>query len=75
MPIFEYACKGCGKEFEALTQGNARTVCPICAGTELKKKMSTFAVSGNGAVFSDRESMGPCGTCGDPRGASACAMN
>ena len=75
MPIFEYACKGCGKEFEELTQGNTSAVCPSCASTDLKKKMSNFAVSGSGAVFSEREPNGPCGTCGDPRGAGACAMN
>ena len=45
MPIFEYSCKGCGKEFEALvlpTTGEPK--CPACASTELEKLISTPAI-------------------------------
>ena len=72
MPIFEYACKQCGAEFDALIQGAATVACPSCEGVELEKKLSSFAVAGRAA--SEREPIGPCGTCGDPRGAGACAL-
>ena len=73
MPIFEYACKECGAEFDALIQGAATVACPSCESAELEKKLSSFAVAGRAA--SEREPMGPCGTCGDPRGAGACAFD
>ncbi len=73
MPIFEYACKECGAEFDALVQGAATVACPSCESAELEKKLSSFAVAGR--VASEREPMGPCDTCGDPRGAGACAID
>ena len=75
MPIFEYACRGCGEEFELLVQGMAQASCPSCESLELEKKLSTFAVAGHAAAFSSREPIGPCGTCGDPRGAGSCALD
>jgi putative FmdB family regulatory protein len=45
MPIFEYACKKCGKEFEALVlPTTAAPACPACAGTELEKLVSSPAI-------------------------------
>ena len=73
MPIFEYACKECGAEFDALIQGAATVACPSCESEELAKKLSSFAVAGR--AVSEREPIGPCGTCGDPRGAGACALD
>lgn len=40
MPIFEYVCKACGKEFEELVFGNAAVTCPVCASTKTEKLMS-----------------------------------
>ena len=41
MPIFEYACKSCGKEFEALVlPTTAAPSCPACKSTELEKLIS-----------------------------------
>ena len=73
MPIFEYDCKGCGVAFEQLVQGAGEPACPSCASTELEKKLSSFAVSAG--AMADRVPAGPCGTCGDPRGAGAGAMD
>ena len=45
MPIFEYSCKGCGNQFEALvlpTTGAPK--CPACASTDLEKLISTPAI-------------------------------
>ena len=48
MPIYEYRCRTCDREFEILVQGSARPVCPGCGGRKLDKKLSVFAVSTSG---------------------------
>ena len=45
MPIFEYSCKGCGKEFEALVRPNTPApVCPACSSADLEKLISKPAI-------------------------------
>ena len=45
MPIFEYACRKCGHEFETLVRpGSDAPSCPSCHGTELEKLLSIPAV-------------------------------
>ena len=45
MPIFEYACKKCAKEFETLVRPNGDApACPACQSTELEKLLSIPAV-------------------------------
>ncbi len=73
MPIFEYICRECEKHFEVLVQGSNQPICPSCNSDELEKKMSGFAVGGNSVSLVASEPAGPCSTCGDPRGAGACA--
>jgi putative FmdB family regulatory protein len=80
MPIFEYICKACDHEFEALIFGKQKAECPKCQSKKLEAQLSVFAVSAKGAgassapSFSDAPS-GGCGSCGDPRGPGACSMN
>jgi len=73
MPIFEYACKGCNHQFEALVYGNEKAQCPKCHSKKLAPQLSVFAVSAKGLAGS-APSAGPCGSCGDPRGPGACSM-
>ena len=40
MPIYEYRCKDCGKEFEALVRKSDVPACPSCQGTELERQFS-----------------------------------
>lgn len=76
MPIYEYACRECQHEFEALVYGSQKAVCPKCASKKLAPKLSVFAVSAPGtAVQAAPRSAGGCGSCGDPRGPGACSMN
>ena len=75
MPIFEYLCKTCDSDFEALVHSGQTPACPSCEGVELEKKFSAFAVSGPSTQLAAREPIGPCGTCGDPRGAGACSLD
>jgi putative FmdB family regulatory protein len=77
MPLFEYECRGCGRQFEYLTRGGESPACPSCQGADLQKLLSVFAVSSSAgsdpAPFP--ASAGACGSCGDPRGPGSCSMN
>ena len=77
MPILEYVCQQCERQFEAIVLGAQQPACPSCQGTQLERRLSVFAV---GAGKSDGfagggETFGACGSCGDPRGPGACSMN
>jgi putative FmdB family regulatory protein len=76
MPLFEYACKACDREFEALVRGSEAPECPSCHSTELQRRLSVFAAHTNGHASSVASSaMGACGSCGDPRGPGSCSIN
>jgi putative FmdB family regulatory protein len=79
MPIYQYACRGCGERFEKLVTGQARPACPVCAGGDLERLLSVFAVASGGrreaAGMPAASPSGGCGSCGDPRGPGACALN
>lgn len=76
MPIFEYLCKECKYEFEAIVFGSQRAECPKCHAKNLTRKLSVFAMASKSAssAVSEAASSGPCGSCGDARGPGACAM-
>lgn len=74
MPIFEYRCDACGKEFEKLVrQSDPAPACPSCRATALTRKLSTFAALAGTPSFADA-APGGCGSCGDPRGPGACQL-
>jgi putative FmdB family regulatory protein len=80
MPIFEYICKECDHEFEALVLGKQKAECPKCHGKKLEPQLSVFAVSAKGGGSASAPSFsaggsGSCGSCGDPRGPGACSRN
>ncbi len=74
MPIFEYVCESCRHRFEALVYGREKAACPKCESKKLVPQLSVFAVSTKSASSGASVSSGPCGTCGDPRGAGACSL-
>lgn len=47
MPLFDYRCRSCGNEFEALVrpQDTAPPHCPECRAVDLERLLPTFAVS------------------------------
>ena len=49
MPIYEYACRQCGHEFETLVRANALANCPSCSSAQLDKKLSLFRTGGTAA--------------------------
>ena len=76
MPLYEYACKGCEKQFELLVRGSETPECPSCHSIELERRLSVFAAHTNGGgSTAPMPSVGACGACGDPRGPGACSMN
>ncbi len=77
MPIFEYVCKDCQNEFEAIVYGKQKAECPKCQSKKLETQLSVFAVSAKGGASSSGQAMpsGGCGSCGDPRGPGSCSMN
>lgn len=49
MPMYEYRCQGCGKNFELLRrmQDSDRDLkCPECQSDEVERLLSTFAAGG-----------------------------
>jgi putative FmdB family regulatory protein len=80
MPIFEYVCKKCNHQFEALIFGSQKAACPKCQSKTLDPQLSVFAVSAkssatatSGSSSLPMPSSGPCGSCGSPDGPGSCA--
>lgn len=40
MPIYEYACKSCDHQFEALVRGGKAPACERCGGLDLERLLS-----------------------------------
>jgi putative FmdB family regulatory protein len=45
MPLYEYKCVTCGREFELLVRGPEAVSCPACASSSVERMVSSFAVS------------------------------
>lgn len=77
MPIYEYACRTCGNEFEKLVRPSSPAPeCPDCHGGDLAKKLSGFAVASSASSVSMAPTApGPCGSCGHPDGPGSCRLN
>lgn len=77
MPIYEYTCQDCRREFETLVRSGTVPQCPQCHSTQLEKKLSVFATAGAGdeaLAASMAGACAPCGACGHPDGPGACAL-
>lgn len=68
MPIYEYACPGCGREFQkrvSMSSADERQDCPHCGGTHARRQLSLIARSapsgGSSRSFSSSGSCGPVG--------------
>ena len=76
MPIYEYKCKNCNNQFEALVLGRERSRCPKCRGLRLEQLLSAFStLSTSQRKESGLDSSTACGSCGDPAGPGSCSMN
>jgi putative FmdB family regulatory protein len=75
MPIFEYACRACGHEFETLVRASETPSCAGCGSPELDKKLSVFAAQNAAAPLAASPAVSQCGNCGNPGGPGACGRH
>jgi putative FmdB family regulatory protein len=67
MPIYEYRCRDCGKEFEVLVRGENPISCPHCRSRALERLLSTpFVSSGRTARPAGRTCCGQEERCAAP---------
>ena len=71
MPIYEYACQDCGREFETLVRSDTVPACPQCHSTQLDKQLSVFATA-SAAPAATASLPAACGNCGHPDGPGTC---
>jgi putative FmdB family regulatory protein len=45
MPLYDFRCRACGHEFEALVRSGDAPECPSCKSPDLERLLSMFAVS------------------------------
>lgn len=67
MPIYEYHCYACNKDFEELVFGDDAPACPHCGARTTHRLMSRCAFSTGGATGGDAvpapSSGGGCAGC------------
>ena len=69
MPIYEYCCDKCGKEFEELVFDDSTPACPYCGSSLTHKLMSSCCVrcgsdaSSSGSGSTGAGSGGGCAGC------------
>jgi putative FmdB family regulatory protein len=70
MPIFEYVCNDCQREFEFLVHGGAKPHCEACGSEKLTKLLSVAAAHSH---RSGQPDLPPCCPGGSPLG-GMCGM-
>lgn len=45
MPLYEYTCRACGHQFEALVRASTTPACPECQSQDLERLLSAPAVT------------------------------
>ncbi|MDR3205109.1 MAG: zinc ribbon domain-containing protein [Deltaproteobacteria bacterium] len=66
MPIYEFQCLKCGREFEELVLSTREVVvCPVCGQSDCQKHMSSFSFGpkNGGDLSSLSSSSSSCGSC------------
>ena len=61
MPIFEYHCRDCDKDFEILILGDQEVSCPVCKGDRVSRLLSVFSHKSSGELSSSKSSS--CTSC------------
>lgn len=63
MPVYEYTCQSCQKDFELLVRGPSTEIaCPSCSSRELKKRLSSFNSSSTTTTGAAPAGCGQCGS-------------
>ncbi len=50
MPIYEYRCEKCGRQFERIRRAqdaDAEIECPFCESEDVERVLSSFATTGS----------------------------
>ena len=65
MPIYEYHCEKCNKDFECLVFGSEQPDCPACNSTEVCRLMSAcgFISKGSGGQTVSKSAGSSCTGC------------
>jgi putative FmdB family regulatory protein len=74
MPVYEYICQSCRKDFEKLVRsmsGEEKITCPECGSAKTTRALSVFAVGAEGSRTSPAADP-MCGRCGGAPG--SCQM-
>ena len=76
MPIYEYHCPACGKDFELLVRGETHLACPGCDSRKIERRMSVTArrVGGTGSAL-DLSNLGPPKGSGGGCGGGGCGCH
>src|SRR5947208_616824 len=69
MPIYEYRCRGCAKDFEKyVPRVDAAIACPACASADVMRKLSVFGMKTDGSLVPSGAAAGMSGGGGCCRG-------
>ena len=74
MPIYEFTCEACAKDFETLVRSSdweGEVECPSCGSEEVDKRLSVFATASADGSKSDE--IPPCS--GMPSNCGRCALD
>jgi putative FmdB family regulatory protein len=76
MPTYEYRCKDCGHEFEAVQAftDDPITECPTCGGT-VKKRFGNVGISFKGSGFYKTDTRGSSSSSSSSSGAGSSSGN
>ena len=75
MPIFEYQCQDCRREFETFVTGDRKPACPACQGANLDKLLSRPGMVGAGEPSRSSASQASFDGCGAGGAGCACRAN
>ena len=70
MPIYEYVCRKCSKQFEDLVYGASLPNCPTCQSPDVERILSTVSVG----RAQTESAPSACDLCCS-RGGPGCGMN
>jgi len=66
MPIYEYTCLDCKKEFEVIrpmSQADAPVACTACGKEHVKRKLALVTAMSGGRAVSGASGGTSCGSC------------